>query len=77
VGISPERLHNLFLVDKSESTRGTAQETGTGLGLVLCHELIHRMDGEITVSSKEGEGTCFTVVLPLVKAPKTAASPVA
>jgi len=37
---------------------------GTGLGLSICHSVVTGMDGEITVSSVEGEGTTFRVVLP-------------
>ena len=39
--------------------------TGTGIGLAICHQLVSRMNGSIQVVSQEGEGTTFTVELPL------------
>jgi signal transduction histidine kinase len=47
-----------------ESTPGTENERGTGFGLKLCYELVRLNNGTITVESNEGEGTCFTIVLP-------------
>ena len=43
-----------------------------GLGLYICCELVRRMDGRLTVSSKEGEGSTFVVELPLAAAPPAA-----
>ena len=42
---------------------------GTGLGLYICRELVRRMDGRLTVSSKDGQGSTFVVELPLAAAP--------
>lgn len=56
-----EKVFNL----KIESTYGTDNENGAGLGLVLCKEYTERQGGEIWFSSKKGEGTVFYVSLPL------------
>jgi len=40
---------------------------GTGLGLKLCYELVKINNGIIVVESKEGEGTCFIITLPIIK----------
>jgi len=67
VGIKTENLSELFKVDKVQSTRGTAKETGTGLGLILCKELVEKQNGKIWVESKEDEGTTFYFTLPAEK----------
>jgi len=67
VGIKKEKLSDLFQVDKVQSTWGTAKETGTGLGLILCKELVERQYGKIWVESKEDEGTTFYFTLPTEK----------
>ena len=64
VGIPRDRLYNIFSVDSSFTTMGTANEKGSGLGLVLCHEFVSKNKGTIAVESKEGEGTTFTVSFP-------------
>jgi signal transduction histidine kinase len=64
VGIPEENLKKIFRVDKNISTIGTAKEKGTGLGLVLCKELVEKNSGTITADSKLNEGTTFTVSLP-------------
>jgi PAS domain S-box-containing protein len=67
VGIKTEKLSELFKVDKVQSTPGTAKETGTGLGLILCKELVEKQNGKIWVESKEDEGTTFYFTLPAEK----------
>lgn len=64
VGMSSEKVNSLFKLDKIESTRGTSMEQDTGLGLLLCNELVNRHNGTITVDSRINEGTTFTVTLP-------------
>jgi len=64
IGIPEENLKKIFRVDKNISTLGTAKEKGTGLGLVLCKELVEKNNGSITAVSVLGEGTTFTVTLP-------------
>lgn len=51
--------------EKMESTIGTNQEQGTGLGLNICKQYIQRNNGTLQVESKEGEGTCITINLPI------------
>lgn len=65
VGIDNENLDKLFRIDKKLKTRGTAMEEGTGLGLILCKELIERHNGNIRVESEPGVGSRFIVTLPL------------
>ncbi len=64
IGIPEQKQASLFLSDGVESTPGTENEKGTGLGLKLCHELIKINNGNILVESKVGEGTCFLITLP-------------
>ncbi len=65
VGISREKLNGLFSIDTNISTKGTTDEKGTGLGLVLCKELIEKSAGKITVESHVGLGSRFSIALPL------------
>lgn len=64
VGIPLIKQKYLFTITEIESTPGTENEKGTGLGLKLCNELVRINIGTISVESKEGEGTCFMIVLP-------------
>jgi signal transduction histidine kinase len=65
VGIKPENLSKLFRIDVTYTTKGTAQETGTGLGLILCREFINKNGGEIKAESEFGSGSTFRFTLPL------------
>ncbi len=65
VGIPEETMSKLFRIDAQKSTRGTSYEEGTGLGLVLCKELIEKIDGEIEVESTCGKGSTFTISIPI------------
>ena len=64
-GISKENINKLFRIDQDYSTKGTENESGTGLGLILCKELIIQSNGEIYVESTLGKGSDFQFVLPL------------
>ncbi|RXQ95058.1 PAS domain-containing sensor histidine kinase [Ancylomarina salipaludis] len=63
-GISQENQTKLFDMDNQYSSKGTAMETGTGLGLILCKEFIDCNNGEIWVESENGEGSCFSFIVP-------------
>jgi len=65
VGISEENQKKLFKIDTQFKTVGTADEKGTGLGLILCKEFVEKNGGTISVDSKEGKGTKFIFTLPL------------
>ncbi|HSH04541.1 MAG TPA: hybrid sensor histidine kinase/response regulator [Anaerolineae bacterium] len=66
VGIAPEDQEKLFKTDIHHTTKGTEQEDGSGLGLIICYEMIQRHRGNIWVDSKIGEGTTFSFTLPTV-----------
>ncbi len=67
IGMSKETCSNLFKIDKSTSTLGTANEKGTGLGLIICKEFIEKHGGRIWVDSIEGKGSSFHFQLPIQK----------
>lgn len=64
IGIKQEDINKIFDIKKSHSTKGTENESGTGLGLNLCKELIRKHGGEISVESEIGVGTKFIFTLP-------------
>lgn len=59
VGINPEVQKILFEKTSGYSTRGTANEKGTGLGLILCKEFVERNGGKIWLESELGKGSTF------------------
>ncbi len=65
VGMSEKAKNNLFRIAVNPSTSGTNNESGTGLGLILCKELIENNKGEIKVESEPGKGSTFIFTLPL------------
>jgi PAS domain S-box-containing protein len=67
VGISKENQNKLFRIDEQFKSDGTAEEKGTGLGLVLCKEFVEKNGGTISLESDEGKGSNFTFTLPLSK----------
>lgn len=65
VGISENTLDTLFDQHLHPSTKGTGNEKGTGLGLLLCKDFIERNGGTISVKSRKGEGSSFFITLPI------------
>lgn len=63
-GILEEDQKKLFKIDVHHSTIGTNDEIGTGLGLILCKELVEKNGGKIWVESKIGQGSDFYFTLP-------------
>lgn len=64
VGMSQEVLNNLFSISHKHTSLGTHNEKGSGLGLILCKDMIAQNDGSITVESEIGKGSRFIVTLP-------------
>ena len=64
VGMKNADLGKLFRLDEQLTTKGTAGEEGTGLGLVLCKEMVGKHNGHIHAESEIGKGSKFTFTLP-------------
>lgn len=64
IGISKDIQHNLFKLDTHHSQKGTANEEGSGLGLILCKEIIEKHNGSIWVESELNKGSKFFFTLP-------------
>jgi signal transduction histidine kinase len=65
IGMSDEIIKNLFQIDAKQSRKGTSNESGTGLGLILCKEFSEYHQGSLKIESEEGKGSRFTVILPV------------
>ena len=65
IGIAPHNLIKLFEMSEVITTKGTAEETGTGLGLLLCKEFVEKHGGKIWVESELGKGSDFKFTLPV------------
>jgi signal transduction histidine kinase len=64
VGMKKELLEKLFKIESTNPKPGTANEMGTGLGLIICKEFVEKNGGEIWVESEEGNGSSFHFSLP-------------
>lgn len=65
VGIDAETIGKIFRLDEKTVTRGTENEKGTGLGLILCKEFVEKNGGEIWIESTPGKGSSFYFTLPV------------
>lgn len=65
VGIPKDKLEAIFEKFTQADTSTTRKYGGTGLGLAICRTIVEQMGGSISVASEKGEGTRFTVRLPL------------
>ena len=66
VGIQATRIPQLFEISQILTTTGTASEKGSGLGLILCKELVEKHGGKIWVESEYGKGSNFIFTLPAI-----------
>lgn len=64
IGIPADKMKHLFSIDTAHKTKGTDQEPGTGLGLILCKEFIEKHGGRIEVESEAGKGSEFRLIIP-------------
>ena len=64
IGISEEETQNLFRIDSKVKRKGTNNEDGSGLGLILCHEFVEKHNGKIWVESTLGKGSEFIFNIP-------------
>ncbi len=70
VGMAPADVARLFRLDTARSRTGTAGERGSGLGLLLCREMVERHGGTLAVASAPGRGSLFRFTLPLAPEPE-------
>jgi CheY-like chemotaxis protein len=70
IGISPENLDKLFQPFVQIDSSLNRQYAGTGLGLVLVERIIIKHGGRVMVTSRAGEGSCFTLRLPYAPSPR-------
>jgi signal transduction histidine kinase len=63
LGMSEEQIHNLFRLDSVHSSLGTAGEQGSGLGLIVCRELLEKHGSKLHIKSEKGTGSAFWFAL--------------
>ncbi|MEW6701416.1 MAG: PAS domain S-box protein [Bacteroidota bacterium] len=64
IGISQTNISKLFRIDAHYTTKGTRDEGGTGLGLILCKDFVEKHNGKIWVESEVGKGSVFSFTIP-------------
>ena len=65
IGIEPSKFKDIFEAFQQENGSIDRHYGGTGLGLTIARKFAHMLGGEIHVASRKGEGSCFTLVLPV------------
>ena len=71
IGISQADVAKLFRLDAQHSTLGTEKERGSGLGLIICKEMVEQNGGRITVESEVGAGTTVQFTIPRATRPSS------
>ncbi|MFM8610383.1 MAG: ATP-binding protein [Burkholderiaceae bacterium] len=69
IGVAPDQLDVIFAPFSQADSSTTRRFGGTGLGLTICRQLVHMMQGEISVKSTPGQGSTFCFTVPLITAP--------
>ena len=67
IGMSEKNRNKLFKIEEHHTTLGTNNEVGSGVGLILCKELVEKNGGKIWVESELGKGSDFKFTIPLGK----------
>ncbi len=67
VGMNKEDINKLFKLDEDPKSIGNHAQKGTGLGLILCKDMLEKMNGTLKVESKVGVGSVFMLYLPLTE----------
>ncbi|MDN3667002.1 ATP-binding protein [Algibacter miyuki] len=65
VGMNKTRIQSLFNLSTNTTARGTNKEQGSGLGLILCQDLINKLNGKIWAESQEAKGSSFKFTIPV------------
>ncbi len=66
IGISENNIQKIFKIEENITTKGTENEQGTGLGLLLCKELVEKQGGKIWLTSEINEGTSVHFTIPII-----------
>lgn len=66
IGMNPDILEKILENKNINRTKGTDGEGGSGIGLSLVYEFVHKLDGDITISSEEDKGTKFSIIFPKI-----------
>jgi len=65
IGMNEEDVKKLFKIEVHHTTRGTQDERGSGLGLIICQEMVEKNGGRIWIESEEEKGTVVKFTVPL------------
>ena len=65
IGISEDKIKKVLVDQERYTLKGTADEPGNGIGLILCQEIASKIGGHIEARSEMGKGSTFTLVIPI------------